>query len=98
MKLMGIDFEITEAERRVRQMERCFDLLMKAVNDDADALREDETLREAARKLTEYYESGQWLRDYELDEKGFFPQSLKRGVLAQDGLYELLERIGDILN
>lgn len=40
--------------------------------------------------LTEYYEGGQWLRDYELDEAGKLPPGLKRGVLSEDGLYDLL--------
>ena len=41
--------------------------------------------------LLDYYESGQWLRDYELDEQGLLPPDLKRGVLSQDGVYDLLE-------
>ena len=36
--------------------------------------------------LKEYEESGQWLKDYEADERGELPQDLKRGVLSQDGL------------
>ena len=42
------------------------------------------------RELREYYENGQWLRDYEADERGELPSSLKRGVLSQDGLWDLL--------
>ena len=41
--------------------------------------------------LIDYYESGQWLKDYEADERGELPRNLKRGVLSQDGLWELLE-------
>ena len=41
--------------------------------------------------LDAYYTSGEWLEDYEADERGDFPPDLKRGVLAQDALYELLE-------
>ena len=40
--------------------------------------------------LVEYYESGRWLKDYEADERGELPRDLKRGVLSQDGLWELL--------
>ena len=40
--------------------------------------------------LREYYENGQWLRDYEADERGELPRELKRGVLSQDGLWDLL--------
>ena len=43
--------------------------------------------------LIDYYESGQWLKDYEADERGELPQNLKRGVLSQDGLWNLLEEL-----
>ncbi|MBQ8355328.1 MAG: DUF4298 domain-containing protein [Oscillospiraceae bacterium] len=42
------------------------------------------------RELREYYENGQWLLDYEADERGELPGGLKRGVLSQDGLWNLL--------
>lgn len=38
-------------------------------------------------------ESGQWLLDYEAEERGELPKNLKRGVLSQDALYNLLEEI-----
>ena len=46
---------------------------------------------EISPELPAYYESGQWLKDYEADERGELPPTLKRGVLSQDGLWELLE-------
>ena len=39
--------------------------------------------------LMEYYDSGLWLHDYECDERGELPADLKRGVLAEDTLYNL---------
>ena len=44
------------------------------------------------RELREYYENGQWLLDYEADERGELPATLKRGVLSQDGLWDLLNK------
>ena len=43
--------------------------------------------------LKEYMDSGQWRLDYEADEAGEIPPALKRGVLSQDGLYNLLENL-----
>ena len=43
--------------------------------------------------LKEYMDSGLWLKDYEADERGELPPELKRGVLSQDGLYDLLHDI-----
>ena len=34
-------------------------------------------------------------KDYEADERGELPPDLKRGVLSQDALYDLLERLND---
>ena len=54
------------------------------------ALNALEDAEEDMRVLTAYYVSGQWLRDYELDEAGRLPPDLKRGVLSEDGLWNLL--------
>ena len=77
---------------KIAYYETLFDKLKEAVPDherglDASLTKE---LREALQLLEDYYESGQWLVDYEADEAGAYPPELKRGVLSQDGLYELL--------
>jgi hypothetical protein len=43
--------------------------------------------------LISYYENGEWLRDYEMDECSLLPKDLKRGILAQDAVYDFLEQI-----
>ena len=48
---------------------------------------------EKLRLLEAYYTSGEWREDYEADERGELPPDLKRGVLSQDALYDLLVRI-----
>lgn len=74
-------------------MERCFDTLQEAAKKDAAAVWEDASYSALLRMLKQYYEGGQWLHDYELDELGLLPQSLKRGVLAQDAVYDFLDLI-----
>ena len=69
---------LEEAIRRIQRMEEIFDTVQ--VDPDHPSLGE----------LVRYYEGGQWLRDYELDEQGLLPRELKRGVLAQDTLFDLL--------
>ena len=68
---------------RVEKYERLFD--------EATASPDPETLR----ALETYYTSGEWMEDYEADERGELPPELKRGVLSQDALYDLLERAND---
>jgi hypothetical protein len=73
---------------RICRMERYFDRVQEAAKDGA-AL-ETPAVREMLEDLIRYYENGQWLADYRLDEEGGLPTELKRGVLSQDGLYDLL--------
>lgn len=55
-----------------------------------DAAVEDDAIQKKVQRLEEYCTSGQWRQDYECDERGELPADLKRGVLSQDGLYNLL--------
>ena len=48
------------------------------------------TLRSAISILEAYYTTT-WLSDFEADEAGLLPPDLKRGVLSEDGIYNLLE-------
>ena len=41
--------------------------------------------------LAAYMDGGDWRADYEADEQGLIPRCMKRGVLSQDGLYNLLQ-------
>ena len=43
--------------------------------------------------LLAYYEGGQWLKDYKADENGLLPKELKRGVLSEDGVYNLITEL-----
>ena len=45
---------------------------------------------ELPQELTDYYLGGQWLADYQADERGELPADLKRGVLSEDGVWNLL--------
>ena len=84
-------FDLEETLLRIQQMEALFDGLLQAEKEGTLHHKDSE----AGKKLPElirYYESGQWLNDYELDEEGMLPQELKRGVLAQDSIYDFLER------
>ena len=40
--------------------------------------------------LEKYYGSEDWKQDFADDEVGHLPKNLKRGVLSQDGVWNLL--------
>jgi len=42
-------------------------------------------------ELSAYYTSDDWKRDFAADEAGLLPKDLKRGVLSEDGIYDLLD-------
>ena len=48
-------------------------------------------LTSALSTLEAYYTSPAWRTDFEADEAGLLPPDLKRGVLSEDGIYNLLE-------
>lgn len=79
---------------RIQKMELCFDILQRTAKVNPEAIRGDASLRVLFRGLVQYYESDQWMHDYELDEKGLLPPDLKRGVLAQDAVYNFLDQVG----
>ena len=83
---------LTQTVDRIREMEAIFDALLAAADREPPAVPEDRLA-----VLLEYYEGGQWLRDYELDEAGLLPGDLTRGVLSEDGVYNLLARIRDTI-
>ena len=79
-------------EARIRRMEAIFDKA-QMVLDNAHADKEGFIAYQSKiRKLEEYYTSNLWKKDLALDEEGRLPEDLKRGVLSEDGIYNLLER------
>ena len=71
-----------KAIERIKKMELCFDMLQEIAESNPDALKGDASVCGLLQELVLYYENGQWIQDYELDEKGLLPADLKRGVLV----------------
>ena len=80
---------------RIVSNEQRFDRITGAVNGLKDALQSFESLRTDIEQLTAYYEN-EWKQDFEADEQGLLPRDLKRGVLSEDAVYDLLEEIGNL--
>ena len=92
-KEMMDDKNLEDAVQRVQQMEQYLDDLLAAFQEDMQKIWELEELQEKLEALSEYYSSSLWLEDYDRDCAGEFPQDLKRGVLAQDTLYNLFDEL-----
>lgn len=76
--------------KRIEEMEAALDASTAALRDLSAALEEYEAVADRIQKLEEYYDSGAWREDFETDEAGLVPPDLKRGVLSEDALYDLL--------
>lgn len=88
--------KLQETIERITKMEFYFDTIQKALEINPDLLKEEAPAGIMLQELIEYYENGQWLADYEADEAGLLPRDLKRGVLSEDGVYNLLFEIESI--
>lgn len=83
----------SELITRVRSMEEDYNAVAEAVKALEEAVAGFEEVACRLQRLSEYMDSGQWRRDFEADEAGLLPSDLPRGVLSEDGLYNLLEDI-----
>ena len=75
---------------RIREMEARYDELTRVLGELDVALDQYLDFKSELDALREYMESGQWQKDFEADEAGQVPADLKREVLSEDGLYDLL--------
>ncbi len=86
-----------EQIERIREMESCLDASEKAIRELSEALSAFEEVQPLYRKLSDYYGSDRWIQDYEDDEAGKLPRDLKRGVLSQDAVYDLITENRELL-
>ena len=79
-----------EQIERIKQMEMRMERAAKAVMELSAALENYEAVQEDISALEQYYGSEAWKQDFAADEAGLLPADLKRGVLSEDGIWNLL--------
>ena len=82
---------------RISLMEDRYDEVTRVLAGLEEAVGEYEDFKDELEVLKDYMESGEWKDDYEADEAGQVPSDLKRGVLSEDGLYNLLHDADQII-
>ena len=75
---------------RITRMEEHLNNALKAVEDLEKALDEYLKVDAGIEELKEYYGSPVWFKDVEDDDQGLLPEDLRRGVLSEDGIYNML--------
>ena len=90
---------------RIKWMEQRFNTALAAIKDDSAALLK--AIKEDVAELSKYYGSELWKLDFAADERQRvgdgtsemarnLPPDLKRGVLSEDGIWNLLSDYRDI--
>lgn len=75
---------------RIIRMEKILDEASTVLKKLTEAANAYAALQADLGELEDYYGSSAWMQDYEADESGLLPADLKRGVLSQDAVYDLL--------
>ena len=78
-------------------MEDALDSSCEAVRVLTAALDVFEAASEQYRTLEAYYSSHEWMEDYEADEAGLITSDLKRGVLSEDAVYDLITEYSSLI-
>lgn len=81
---------------RVNLMESAYDDVSEMVSSLSSSIDKYVELQAKIELLDRYQESKQWTLDYEADEAGNIPSHVKRGVLSEDGLDNLLRDVEDV--
>lgn len=87
-----------KAVKRISEMEAILDEAHKRIHALEEAIEAFEEYQDSIRELDRYYSGKDWKNDFEADERGELPVDLKRGVLSEDAVYDLLEQNQDLLN
>ena len=83
--------------KQIYEMEGILDEAVRKMDALEEGISDYQEFQSEIRKLEEYYTSQQWKDAFAMDEKGEFPENMKRGVLSEDGIYNVLERNKELL-
>jgi len=86
-----------EQLERIIYMEKLLDEATEAVSALKKALERYNSMQKKLQELDAYYTSREWRQDFDDDSSGKLPANLKRGVLSEDAVYDLLEQNAQLL-
>ena len=79
-----------EQIQRITEMENNMNIVSDAVRSLTAAIEKYLSVQVNIKELENYYASPQWKEDFTADENREIPCEIKRGVLSEDGIYNLL--------
>ena len=87
---------MTRQIERIKLMEQHLDHASQAVMQLSAALDDYIAAQDAISELSAYYGSKDWKQDFADDEQGLLPNDLKRGVLSEDAIWNLLSDCNEL--
>lgn len=84
--------EAENIPQHIYQMEAILDTANQKIEALEKRIADFKEYQVKIQELEAYYTSEQWRDDFAMDEEGKLPKKLKRGVLSEDGIYDMLER------
>ncbi len=83
--------------KHISEYEKIFDEVKNAQEILENAIENYKSLQSKVQILEKYYSSSQWKEDFAMDERDEIPAYVKRGVLSEDGIYNMLARNREIM-
>lgn len=84
--------------QRITTMENVLEEIQQTLLSLAEVLEKYSHLQGKIQILSNYYGSNEWKQDYADDEQGKLPTTLKRGVLSEDGIWNVLQKNKELLH
>lgn len=81
---------------RITQMEQRLERATAVIEAMEAAIEQYKAVRDDIASLDAYLGSPEWYADRDDDEAGRLPKELKRGVLSEDAIWNLLERHSEV--
>ena len=84
-------------DARVNLMSAAFNRLSQVVTTLTEKAEELEAIAPDVDLLKDYLASRQWIKDFEADERGKIGAGVDRSVLSEDGLYNLMRDLDELM-
>lgn len=86
-----------EQIERIQLMEQHLDCASQAIAQLRQAVETYQKAKQSITALSQYYGNEDWYKDFEDDEAGRLPHDLKRGVLSEDGIWDMLHENRELM-
>ena len=83
---------------RIMEMEAVYDKAWEVIENADENPADFMSFQKEIGELEKYYIGPEWKEDFAADEAGNIPKGIKRGILSEDAIYDLLEENKKIMD